>query len=45
MAAALPELLRPTDLDVGIPRLEILALERLAARDGKSVDTVAGHAN
>jgi hypothetical protein len=39
-AQAIPELLRLADLEVRIPRLEILALERLAGRDGKSVDTV-----
>jgi hypothetical protein len=33
-------LLRLADLEVRIPRLEILALERLADRDGKSVDAV-----
>jgi hypothetical protein len=32
--------LRLADLEVRIPRLEILALERLADRDGKSVDAV-----
>jgi hypothetical protein len=40
LADAIPELLRLADLEVRIPRLEILALERLADRDGKSVDTV-----
>ncbi|HSY48719.1 MAG TPA: hypothetical protein VLC46_07910 [Thermoanaerobaculia bacterium] len=38
LAEAIPELLRLADLEVRIPRLEILALERLAGRDGKSVD-------
>jgi hypothetical protein len=37
---AIPELLRLADLHVRIPRFEILALKRLAERDGKSVDTV-----
>lgn len=37
---ALPELLRLSDLEVRIPRMEVVALERLAARDGKSVDAV-----
>jgi hypothetical protein len=37
---AIPKLLRLADLHVRIPRFEILALERLAERDGKSVDTV-----
>jgi hypothetical protein len=40
VAEALPELLRLTDLEVRIPRMEVVALERVAARDGKSVDTV-----
>lgn len=40
MANALPELLRLCDLEVRIPRMEVVALEKLAARDGKSVDTV-----
>jgi hypothetical protein len=40
VADAIPELLRLADLEVRIPRLEILALERLADRDGKSVDAV-----
>lgn len=39
-AAVIPELLRLTNLEVRIPRLEVVALERVAARDGKSVDTV-----
>ncbi len=40
LADAIPQLLRLADLEVRIPRLEILALERLADRDGKSVDAV-----
>jgi len=40
LADAIPELLRLSDLEVRIPRVEILALERLADRDGKSVDAV-----
>ncbi|HEX7678830.1 MAG TPA: hypothetical protein VF713_11945, partial [Thermoanaerobaculia bacterium] len=40
LADAIPELLRLADLDVRISRLEILALQRLADRDGKSVDAV-----
>ena len=40
LAEALPELLRLTDLEVRIPRMEVVALERVAARDGKSVDSV-----
>ena len=39
-AEAIPELLRLCDLEVHIPRMEVVALEKLAARDGKSVDTV-----
>jgi hypothetical protein len=40
MADAIPELLRLTELEVRIPRLEVLALERVAMRDGRSVDAV-----
>ena len=40
LADAIPELLRLADLEVRLPRLEILALQRLADRDGKSVDAV-----
>lgn len=40
LAEALPELLLLCDLQVRIPRLEVVALERLAARGGKSVDAV-----
>lgn len=40
VAQILPELLRLTELQVRIPRLEVVALERVAARDGKSVDFV-----
>jgi hypothetical protein len=40
VAEAIPELLRLTDLEVRIPRLEVVALERVAARDGKSVDAL-----
>jgi hypothetical protein len=36
----LPELLQLADLEVRIPRLEIAALERIAIRDGRSVDAV-----
>jgi hypothetical protein len=35
-AEALPELLRLADMEVRIPRLEVVALQRLAARDGKA---------
>jgi len=40
LADVLPELLQLDDLEVRIPRLEIAALERIAVRDGRSVDAV-----
>lgn len=40
LADVLPELLRLDDLAVRIPRLQIAALERIAVRDGRSVDAV-----
>src|SRR5258708_33153337 len=40
LAVAIPELLRLAELEVRIPRLEVVALERLAERDGRSVDTL-----
>jgi hypothetical protein len=40
LADALPELLQLDDLEVRIPRMEIVALERIAVRDGRSVDAV-----
>jgi len=40
LAQAIPELLRLTALEVHIPRLEVLTLERVAIRDGRSVDAV-----
>jgi hypothetical protein len=40
LAAALPELLRLTDLEVRIPRMQVVALERLAALDSETVDAV-----
>ena len=43
LAKGIPRLLRLADLQVRIPRFEILALERLAERDGKSVDAVLAH--
>jgi hypothetical protein len=42
LAEAIPELLRLTELEVRISRIEVVALERLAARDGKSVSAVLG---
>jgi hypothetical protein len=40
VAEAIPELLRLIELRVWIPRLEVLALQHVAMRDGRSVDTV-----
>jgi hypothetical protein len=40
VTAALPELLRVTDLEVRIPRMEVVTLERLAALDGETVSAV-----
>src|SRR5438477_49013 len=40
LAEAVPELLRLTELEVRIPRLEVVALERVAARDGRAVDAL-----
>lgn len=40
LAEALPELLRLTEWEVRIPRMEVLALERLAALDGETVSAV-----
>lgn len=40
VADAIPELVRLVDLEVRIPRIEVVALERLAAREGRSVDSV-----
>lgn len=40
VAGVIPELLRLMELEVRIPRMEVVALERLAERDGKSVDAV-----
>lgn len=40
LADVLPELLRLEDLNMRIPRMEIAALERIAVRDGRSVDAV-----
>lgn len=42
LALAIPELLRLTELQVHIPRVEVLALEHVAAREGKSVSAVLG---
>src|ERR1700682_2509805 len=40
LGGATPELLRLAELEVRIPRLEVVALERLAEHDGRSVDTL-----
>ena len=40
LADALLELLQLADLEVRIPRVEVIALERIAIRDGRSVDSV-----
>jgi len=40
LAQALPELLRLTGLEVRIPHMEVVALERLAAIDGETVSAV-----
>ena len=40
LADAIPKLLRLTGLEVQLPRFEVLALKRLAEREGKSVNAV-----
>ncbi|HEY2093502.1 MAG TPA: MerR family transcriptional regulator, partial [Thermoanaerobaculia bacterium] len=40
VADAIPELVRLTELSVRLPRMEVVALERVAARDGRTVDAV-----
>lgn len=40
--AAIPELWRLTELRVRVPRVEVVALERVAAREGRSVDSLLG---
>lgn len=40
VAGAIPELLRLTELEVRIPRLEVVALKRVAAREGRAVDAL-----
>jgi DNA-binding ferritin-like protein (Dps family) len=42
LATAIPELLQLADLQVRIPRMEVVALEQVAARDGKTVSAVLG---
>src|SRR3954454_4067689 len=40
LPAAIPELCRLTELYVRVPRMEVVALERVAAREGRSVDAL-----
>lgn len=40
VAEVIPELLRLADLEVRIPRMQIVTLERLAAMDGETVSAV-----
>jgi hypothetical protein len=40
LAEAIPELLRLVDLEVRIPRMQVVTLERLAAVDGQTVSAV-----
>jgi hypothetical protein len=40
LAQAIPELLRLTELEVSIPRMEVVALERVAAREQRSVSSL-----
>ncbi len=40
LARVIPELVRLARLEVRVPRFEIVALERVAGREGKSVDAV-----
>jgi len=42
VAEAIPELLRLADLEVRIPRMDVVALEQLAMRDRQSVSAVLG---
>ncbi len=42
VVAAIPELVRLTELNLRLPRLEVTALERVAAREGRAVDAVLG---
>jgi hypothetical protein len=42
LATAIPELLRLAELHVRIPRMEVVALEHVATRDGKTVSAVLG---
>ena len=40
VAEAIPELLRLTELSVRLPRMEVLAMEKIAAREGRAVDAL-----
>ncbi|HEY0141209.1 MAG TPA: hypothetical protein VGF48_09950 [Thermoanaerobaculia bacterium] len=40
LAGAIPELLRLTELEVRLPRMEVVALERVAALDGETISAV-----
>jgi hypothetical protein len=40
VAEAIPELVRLTELNVRLPGMEVMALERVAAREGRAVDAV-----
>lgn len=40
LAAAIPELLRLTDLQVRLPQMEVITLEKVAARERRTVEAV-----
>lgn len=40
LARAVPELLRLTELEVRLPRIEVVALHRVAERKGRTVDAI-----
>jgi hypothetical protein len=40
VAAAIPDLVRLTELNVRLPRFEVAALERVSAREGHTIDAV-----
>jgi hypothetical protein len=40
VAVAIPELLRLTELSVRLPRMEVFALEKVAAHEGRTVDAL-----
>lgn len=43
VAAVIPELLRLADLEVRLPLMQVVTLERLAAKDGATVSAVLAH--